>query len=311
MNAEDIQYLTVGVTNIVISAAGQKVEASSAPFNVSLDSTLPYLWLPDTVCQEFVETFNLSYDETTELYFLSETVLAAVAAQNPSPSVTFTLSSPLSGNVDITLPFAAFNLTARPPLVTNTTQYFPLKKAANSSQYVLGRTFFQSAYIIADFERHNFSVSQCLFEANAPENLTPLYPPKNITITTPQPPPSSSGSSTNGGVIAGVVVGILGALIIAVLFLWWWRRRRQRRVRSDWPVQEPAEIDGNINAKEMDAVDSGRATPTNGYKRSWGSPPRSPPIGSPFSELEVNPLSEMDANVYHELDSALKGHSAI
>jgi len=47
--------------------------------------------------------------------------------------------------VRIVLPYAAFDLKAEYPLVQNTSYYFPLKHAANETQYTLGRTFLQEA----------------------------------------------------------------------------------------------------------------------------------------------------------------------
>jgi hypothetical protein len=50
-------------------------------------------------------------------------------------------------SVDIVLPYAAFDLEASYPLVRHPTRYFPLKRAANDSQYTLGRAFLQEAYV--------------------------------------------------------------------------------------------------------------------------------------------------------------------
>jgi len=43
------------------------------------------------------------------------------------------------------LPYAAFDLVADYPLVIDSSRYFPLMRAANESQYTLGRTFLQEA----------------------------------------------------------------------------------------------------------------------------------------------------------------------
>ena len=70
---------------------------------------------------------------------------AALMAQNAS--VTFTLGNRKSGGptINITLPYASFDLVASFPVYPNSTRYFPLKQAANDSQYALGRTFLQEA----------------------------------------------------------------------------------------------------------------------------------------------------------------------
>jgi hypothetical protein len=47
--------------------------------------------------------------------------------------------------IDIALPYASFDLTVDYPIVSNQTRYFPLQRAANDTQYTLGRTFLQEA----------------------------------------------------------------------------------------------------------------------------------------------------------------------
>ena len=54
--------------------------------------------------------------------------------------------------MDIVLPYASFDLLASYPRVLNATKYFPLKRAANESQYTLGRTFLQEAYVFDGIE---------------------------------------------------------------------------------------------------------------------------------------------------------------
>lgn len=47
--------------------------------------------------------------------------------------------------VNISLPYAAFDLIAEYPLMPNRTRYFPLVRATNDTQYTLGRAFLQEA----------------------------------------------------------------------------------------------------------------------------------------------------------------------
>jgi hypothetical protein len=110
----------------------------SASILVYIDSTLPYLYLPLDVCNSFGEAFDLVWNSTDELYFFN----------NPSSAganLTFTLSNNAGDTVNIYLPFDAFNLTASAPLLDSSRQYLPLKRAANDTQYTLGRTFLQEA----------------------------------------------------------------------------------------------------------------------------------------------------------------------
>jgi len=66
------------------------------------------------------------------------------------PEVTFSIANSLSGGqtVNIVLPFSAFAPKAKYPFIpSNATSpyYFPLRQAANETQYTLGRTFLQEA----------------------------------------------------------------------------------------------------------------------------------------------------------------------
>ena len=68
-------------------------------------------------------------------------------AQNASLTFQISTDETSPDSVDIVLPYASFDLEVRDtyPNVNSTTRYFPLKRAANDSQYTLGRTFLQEA----------------------------------------------------------------------------------------------------------------------------------------------------------------------
>ena len=112
-----------------------------------IDSTVPYIYLPIDACQAFEKAFNLTYDNNSTLYLVSESVHNKLQAQNAN--ITFTLGNTATGGktVDITLPYASFDLTANWPLTPNGSLYFPLKRADNQTQYTLGRTFLQEAQV--------------------------------------------------------------------------------------------------------------------------------------------------------------------
>lgn len=117
----------------------------SEPIPIFIDSTDPNLWLPGSVCDAFEKAFGLTLDSKTGLYLVNDTHNTELL--NSQAQVTFTLSDVASGGaaVTIVLPYNAFALTAEPPLVNNSSYYFPLKRAANSTQYTLGRIFLQEA----------------------------------------------------------------------------------------------------------------------------------------------------------------------
>ena len=112
-----------------------------------VDSTVPQIWLPLEACQAFQKAFRLRFDEQSELYLVDDALHTEL--QNQNATITFTLGSAASGGqtTNITLPYNSFDLLVTPPTssVSNSTRYFPLRIAANDTQYTLGRTFLQEA----------------------------------------------------------------------------------------------------------------------------------------------------------------------
>ncbi|KAK6430696.1 hypothetical protein LTR95_013146 [Oleoguttula sp. CCFEE 5521] len=102
-----------------------------------------------------------------------------------------------------------------------TEPYFPLKRAQNSTQYTLGRVFLQEAYVIADYDRKNFTVAQAAFPASGLQKLEAILPPGSVL-------PKKAGLSK--GVVAGVVVGVavIISLLLIALVLWIRRRRASK-----------------------------------------------------------------------------------
>jgi hypothetical protein len=139
--------LVVSLQSIVYNG-GTSTTLMNSPINIYIDSTDPNLWLPSSACDAFERAFNLTLDTRSGLYLVSEDQHNALQASDAQ--VTFRISDVKAGGdaVSITLPYAAFDLTAQPPLVDNQSHYFPLKRAANSTQYTLGRTFLQEAYVL-------------------------------------------------------------------------------------------------------------------------------------------------------------------
>lgn len=143
--ADDItRDLVVYLQSISYSGTSSSILLSD-PIEIFIDSTDPSLWLPESACDAFENAFGLTLDNDTGLYLVNETHNNDLL--NSNAEVTFRLSDVRSGgeSVAITLPYEAFALTAKPPLVDNSSYYFPLKCATNSTQYTLGRVFLQEA----------------------------------------------------------------------------------------------------------------------------------------------------------------------
>ena len=138
-----------------LTLAIQEITASNTPNGVVsllptgilslIDSTLPYIWLPQDACDLFEQAFHLVYDNATDLYLVNDTIHSQL--QQLSPSITFKLGTEVIGGefVDIVLPYGAFDLQASYPIYPNATNYFPIRRAANATQYTIGRAFLQEA----------------------------------------------------------------------------------------------------------------------------------------------------------------------
>lgn len=170
------QDLLLGIESITTS--NESLLAN--PILAIIDSSVASIWLPETACREFERVFNLTWNEELNLYPVNETLHQALQARNAS--TTFTLSTGISNansTIDVVLPYASFDLAARYPRVANATSpYFPLRRAQNGTQYTLGRVFLQEAYLLVDYDRSSFSVSQALFPGpGVAESIVPIYRP--------------------------------------------------------------------------------------------------------------------------------------
>ena len=206
----------------------------------TIDSSTPFLWLPESACDNFATALGLLYNETLGLYLYNESV------SNPENltewDITFTIAlSDLPGSssnrVDITLPYTAFNLQLTypfPNLDANfsspPTNYFPLRRAISSDQYTIGRVFLQESYLTVDYERNNFSVSQAKFALDALTdiNLESITRPVNSNWTGPARQDTKKLST---GIEAGIAVAAVAfaAVVAGLCILFCYRRRRSAK----------------------------------------------------------------------------------
>lgn len=133
---------------------GSSQQLLSAPINATVDSAVSQLWLPADACDYFASAFGLTYNEEANYYLLNSTTHSQL--QSNSPSITLAIGSTSGGaTTNIVLPYSAFDLNLSLPIVNSTTPYpyFPLRKAANESQYTLGRVVLQEACTYFQGER--------------------------------------------------------------------------------------------------------------------------------------------------------------
>ncbi|KAF2850951.1 acid protease [Plenodomus tracheiphilus IPT5] len=290
------KLLTVGVDSIMATNTLQGTFSltSGAHFSV-IDSTVPHLWLPEDVCNQFEAAFGLTYDPQTDLYLVNDTIHQQLRTNNPT--ITLKLVNSLTGSstnyTNIELPYGAFDLQASYPYYQNATNYFPIRRAANSTQYVLGRTLLQESYLIVDYERANFSLAQAAW----PDPL----PASNIITINPPPSQGSSASSSSSTLSTGAIIGIaIGAsflILLALLAVFLYRRRR-RRINNLQNTKQ-YELAGAQISQSTVAPSTATNTP-NPYSSSTNNnintnnamttPLKAP---SPPQELSGTPLTEL------------------
>ncbi|OAL06033.1 acid protease, partial [Phaeosphaeriaceae sp. SRC1lsM3a] len=237
--------------------------SDSSPSLITYISTLvPDIWLPKSVCDIFAKAYSLSYNATTDDFFVNSTMHELNLSRQPV--ARFEIGPDTSGpSILIRLPYWNFYLAAQ---ATNsgsgkTEQMFrfPIRTALNDSQYVLGRAFLQSAYLSTDYERKTFNVSQALYPSTATkQNIMPILPP-GISNPSGTPAPASKSKGISTGVIAGAAAGgVAAALAVAAAIFILCRRRRRRDKTERHELEDldpinpkPQELVGDQKRHEM------------------------------------------------------------
>jgi hypothetical protein len=237
-NERDVLVLIQSITST--DSSNKQTSLLPTPIYSYIDSTVAEIWLPTASCQLFEKAFGLVWDADSELYLVSDALHNQLLATNPN--ITFNVAPwtqpHQTASVNIVLPYSAFDLTAKPPYQTlnSTSRYFPLRRADNEQEYTLGRTFLQEAYLIVDWERQNFSVSQCSWVAGADQHIVPILSANGTNGTTGSALglTSRNSASLSPGAIAGIAVGIVAILLLSgILGLLYLRRKRDKAIKLE------------------------------------------------------------------------------
>jgi hypothetical protein len=276
----------VNLDSITVSATGTPPWGAGAytlmvePAQVMIDSTTPFLWLPESACRAFEQALGLRWNSSENLYFMNNSTIYN-GLVGPNLTFAFTLNdTPGSSNaVEINVPFSSLNLEISWPYVnissTENIRYFPLKRASSELQYTLGRAFLQEAYLAVDYDRGNFSVH------------SPYFPPLNDeieAITHPDDVAKASSPSSDGGLSTGAIIGIaigVGLGVVALLAggVIMYRRRKKAAADRKKACVEQHPPDGIFEA----------------YGESSAKPPyySSPVVEAPDQNIYVPPRSEL------------------
>lgn len=207
-------------------------ESQAASFTI--DSSTPYLWLPEAVCDNFAKALNLTWNSTINLYtFGNDSNLANLVNQNFTFVFTVADINTGSGNLNLNVSFSAFNLQLSYPFPNLFSQYtdervnyFPLRRTSNPEQYTIGRAFLQETYLIVDYERNVFSLNQATFpSSNQPPQLTAIKRPKDSTWPGPVDlAPRGLSTGAKAGIAVGIAILLLSLIGIGVFL---YLRKRQ------------------------------------------------------------------------------------
>lgn len=237
------------VASQTLSGSIQSLQLS--PTTAHLDSATSQLWLPRETCDLFETAFGLSYDAETDLYLVNKTIHSRLVENDPY--VTFAIGDGDAVSTNIALHYNSFDLNASIPIYNSSTPYFPLRRAANDTQHILGRAFLQESYWVVDWERLNFTIGSTIAQ-NKTSEIVPILPVltgvSGPAEPSAAPAPSPPHKKSNTGTIAGAVVAVVIVLAMVAGIFYCLRRRRQQR-QSTQPYEvtanvDPAQSHGNV-----------------------------------------------------------------
>lgn len=105
---------------------------------------------------------------------------------------------------------------------------------------------FSNRYLIVDYERQNFSLSQSAFIENIKQDLIPIPPLGNDTLAINRTSQPSASSKLSGGGLAGTIVAILTLVILvsgSIIFLIRRRKAKLAKFKQEENLFEKPELD--------------------------------------------------------------------
>ncbi|KAI4098877.1 MAG: hypothetical protein LQ345_007499 [Seirophora villosa] len=230
--ADDVSRdLVVGIQSITV--AGSEQALLPTPILSFVDATVSQIWLPLEACKVFEKVFGIAFNEASGLYLVNETLHQSLLARNATLVFTLGADSLSTAVVNITIPYAAFDLQlSLYPNAPNATRYFPLRRAANESQYTLGRTFLQ--------ETSQFLINQCRFVESLSADIRAISSPDTTNRTIgPDPNTNPSTGHVSSKLIVSIVVPTLVVLSVIGVILMVLRRRKVRASKETKLVDQP------------------------------------------------------------------------
>jgi hypothetical protein len=293
------------------------------PMNVTINPTVPYMYLPTATCDAIAASLPVSFDTSLGLYLWNTNNSNYVNITSSATYLSFVFDSngTSAQNTTVKVPLAQLALTLQAPLVEENTTYFPCFPSTGPP--VLGRAFLQAAFVGANwFEGENTGIwflAQAPGPALSSVNITAMgvratatrgsnssweqswakywniedFLSTNSTnpSTTPNPASSTIPSTINSinsssGLSTGAKAGIgIGVAIVGVILIAVaaWFAIIRPR-RQKAETSKPMEID----ATAPNIEGSGK-----------------PHIEEPLGELETRPLGELETRQLGELETSV------
>jgi hypothetical protein len=230
----------------VWSSNPQILSRMNESFVAVIDSSTPFIHVPDSVIRHFVENMQLTWNKAVEAYIVNDDQRTDLLKEDMF-SFTFSLSSfdntdnfgsPLEvdGVVNITLPGAAFVHLLRYPYNDEaiawgapSQPFFPIKRAEDD-KFILGRTFLQEAYLLTKYDSEIFSIHQAKHPSNPAQfDIKAVAQPMRSDF----PPPKSRQES--GGLTKSQMIGIVcGTVVVCLigLFAFFFCCQKRRKARK-------------------------------------------------------------------------------
>jgi hypothetical protein len=217
--------------------------SSGSNYTTHIDPTQPFIYFPSAIYDELSTNPNFQYDNHTSRLIVTDDKIAMFKTKAPQLKISITpldrLHKP-GQSVEISLPTESLLQRVDYPIAQKNQSlwYVPIRRANDSSQYVLGRAFLQNAYLVSDYERNSYSMHQATVEeGNGPDPLIhPILMSKSSTLESWK----TSSHHLSQASIAGIATGasLATILIIVWIFICVVRRRRRNAIPSSTNSEE-------------------------------------------------------------------------
>jgi hypothetical protein len=211
------------------------------------------MYLPRDICNEMQRILGLTWDSASEHYLIED--YASFVLDAEEPTLEFALAPlsytrPISHHdlqmlgTNISLPYKSWARELGFPQLApgRNSLYLPIRPTDDLNQYVLGRSFLQEAYLIANYERRKFTINQVNWTKMADRRVPWVLP---ILAQDPYVVQSylndvdrywmeernTTSENDIGSLVGAIVVAVTLFIGVLVGLFYYFRDRRRRKER--------------------------------------------------------------------------------